>query len=247
MALIFPLSLIVCFACLVEASLGFGSTILTLAFAVYWFEVSDLIAIIIPINLLISSYLTFKYFKQIDFKTLVRWVLPWAGGGFAGTLIFLNHLSPQKLRLLLGILITTLGLWQLARLLQKTVRHKSRPAWLRAITLAGAGITQGLFASGGPLMIADLAAHIPNKSALRSTLSCTWLVMNFVLFVTYSSQNRLTSWTLWYSGWLIPATFLGVVIGTQLHHKLPEALFRKSVYALLTLSGLYMIYNSVVK
>jgi len=243
MLMLIPLSLAVYFACLVEASLGFGSTILTLALASYWFEVQDLIAILIPINLFLSAYLTFKYYKQIEYKILLIWVLPWAGLGFVLSLRFLSELGAQSLKGLFGVLIFCLGLWQLFRLFQSKISIKPRPFLIRALTLIGAGITQGLFASGGPLMVTELAASIPNKGRLRSSLSCTWLVMNLVLFVHFTALQKLTPMTTTYSAWLIPATLLGMLTGTYLHSRIPERQFRMAVYALLAVSGVFLGYS----
>jgi len=108
-----------------------------------------------------------------------------------------------------------------------------------------AGITHGLFASGGPLLVYALAGTTLDKTRFRATLICVWFLLNSVLTFAFFLDGRLLpalpalAWLVW----LLP---VGILLGEQLHRRVDEVRFRMLVYGLLLVTGMLLLVGSVI-
>src|SRR5690625_4053040 len=180
-----------------------------------------------------SGYLALRYRGHIHWPLLLRQVLPLMAVGTG-----LGHglkplLGRGALQGVFGVLIigfAVRALWQRG---QAEAAHGS----LRMPTLLfGAGLTHGLFASGGPLLVLALAGRTLPKAALRSTLIVVWFSLNSLLTVIYCIEGSLLPAlprTLSY----LPVVLCGLLAGEWLHHRVDEARFRQLVHGLLAVVG----------
>ena len=106
-----------------------------------------------------------------------------------------------------------------------------------------AGITHGLFASGGPLLVYALAGLAMEKSAFRATLTAVWLVLNTLLLLAFAVDGSLLP-SLGKVAWLMPVLIAGLVLGEYLHHRVQEDRFRQLVYAMLLITGTLLIVSA---
>jgi uncharacterized protein len=105
-----------------------------------------------------------------------------------------------------------------------------------------AGVTHGLFASGGPLLVYALAGTTLDKARFRATLIAVWFLLNSSLTIAFMLDGRLQP--------ALPAVLmfapllpLGIWLGSRLHHQVDEALFRKLVYGLLMAAGMILLIS----
>lgn len=248
METLFPLLIIVFFSNLVEACAGFGATILALIFGAQFFAIEDLIPILVPLNLLLSLGIVIRYFGDVDRKALFTRILPITGIGMPiGIAIFQS--APSKiLKAGFGVIVVLLGLFELSRAALSKQRQESRrlPFWQGVLFLMGGGIMQGLYASGGPFVVYFASREIKEKTKFRTTLALLWLVLNLVLTASLVFSGKMTSYTLQYSLYLLPAVLLGAVVGIQVHNRVSETLFRKLVYGLLVIAGSSLVYRTLL-
>ena len=106
------------------------------------------------------------------------------------------------------------------------------------------GITHGLFASGGPLLVYALTGTQLSKSAFRATLISVWLSLNGLLTVVFALDGSLLP-ALPRIGMMLPVLLAGVVIGEFLHHRVNENRFKQLVYTLLLLTGALLIITTL--
>lgn len=226
----------------IEAVTGFGSLVIALSLAALVLPLPEVMPVLVPLSVLMSGFLAWRNRQHIDWRLLLRMILPLM---LSGTLVgYLVHtgLDDQLLKLLFGLLIVWFAgreLWRLAR----GVVAQAHPAWLsRALTFA-AGITHGLFASGGPLLVYAMAGTPLDKSRLRATMLSVWFTLNASLSTLFLFQGSLVpalSRTVTY----VPLLVIGVLLGEWLHHRVNETRFRQIVYGLLTVTGALLILNA---
>lgn len=227
------LVLFVLLAYTVEAATGFGSIVIALSLGALVLPIDALLPVLVPLNLSMSGYLALRYRGHIHWPLLLRQVLPLMAVGTG-----LGHglkplLGRGALQGVFGVLIigfAVRALWQRG---QAEAAHGS----LRMPTLLfGAGLTHGLFASGGPLLVLALAGRTLPKAALRSTLIVVWFSLNSLLTVIYCIEGSLLPAlprTLSY----LPVVLCGLLAGEWLHHRVDEARFRQLVHGLLAVVG----------
>jgi uncharacterized membrane protein YfcA len=100
---------------------------------------------------------------------------------------------------------------------------------------------QGLFASGGPLLVYAVGRLGLRKADFRSSLSALWLMTNSVLTLSYIVTGRLTLTTLKLEAWLVLPIILGIVMGERLHDRINEHRFRVVVYLILLVAGVSIV------
>ncbi|WP_416305374.1 sulfite exporter TauE/SafE family protein [Neptunicella sp. SCSIO 80796] len=227
------------FAFSVEAMTGFGSIVLALSLGALVMDIPTLVPLLVALNILMTAPLTLHYRQHIQFSILLKRVLPCM---LIGTLLGV-YLTPQVPATLAKLLFALLIIWFSARAL---LRKQAPPLneIKRNMTMTAAGVTHGLFASGGPLLVYALARSQLGKMEFRATLLTVWLTLN----------SLLTCWFIWHGELqgqasrlltLVPCVLAGAVVGNILHHKINEGLFLRLVFGLLLIVGLLLAATSI--
>lgn len=237
------LALFILLSYTVEAVTGFGSIVIALSLGALLMPVPQLLPILVPLNILMTGWLTFRLRKQIDLSLLLRRILPLMLIGTVLGYLLLPWLSEQWLKPLFGVLIFWFAgreLWRLHR--SKPVQH---PSWLASPLMLAAGISHGLFASGGPLLVYALAGTTLDKARFRATLISVWFLLNSTLTLAFLIDGRLLP-ALPTVAWLALLLPVGVWLGEYLHQRVDELLFRKIVYGLLLITGTILAGSAIL-
>lgn len=227
----------------IEAITGFGSLVIALSLGALLLPVAELLPVLVPLNVLMSGYLVWHNRRHIEWALLLGVILPLMLGGTLIGFLLQHWLPNNALKLLLGLLIIWFATRELWRIL-RGMRAAAHPRWLNRILTLAAGITHGLFASGGPLLVYAMAGTALDKSRLRATMLCVWFSLNTSLSLLLLIEGRLLP-ALPRLLWFLPLLVAGVLIGEYLHHRVNEQVFRKVVYSLLTVTGLLLIMQTV--
>lgn len=237
------IGLFILIAYTVEAVTGFGSLVIGLSLGALLLPIPELLPVLVPLNVLMSGFLAWRNRRHVDRALLLRVILPLMLGGTLVGFALQGWLADNLLKLLFGLLViwfATRELWKLARGLEV----EAHPAWLnRGLTFA-AGITHGLFASGGPLLVYALAGTTLDKSRLRATMLCVWFSLNASLSLLLLVEGRLWP-ALPRITLFLPLLVIGVLVGEYLHHRVNEQRFRQLVYGLLSVTGMLLVAKSI--
>ncbi len=233
------LSVIVFFASLLGTATGFGGAILIVALAVHLYPVQFLVPVAVLLNLALSVYLVARNHSRIDRKLLFRQMLPFTAIGLPLGLVLFNLVKSRSLELALGAFIICLSILELIVLFlsERDAVRKPMSASQSAFWYLAGGIMEGMYASGGPLVVYCAGRNIPDKSAFRSTLAALWVSLGIVLVISHTATGKLTVGSVWYFVVLLPVLAAGVAIGDRLHDLLPERSFRIFVYVILLITG----------
>lgn len=229
------IALFILIAYTIEAITGFGSIVIALSLGALLLPIPDLMHVLVPLNICMSGFLAWRHRQHIHAPTLLKLILPLMLAGTLLGYVLRPWLGDSLLMLLFGLLV----LWFAARELWRLARNHlsaGHPGWLsRGLTL-GAGLTHGLFASGGPLLVYALAGTTLDKSQLRATLLTVWFTLNASLTALFLFDGHLLP-NLPRIASLLPLLVIGVLLGEFLHHRLNEQRFRQLVYSLLVVTG----------
>lgn len=223
----------------IEAVTGFGSIVIALSLGASFLPIADLLPVLVPLNIVSSGYLSLRHRAHIDWATLLRRILPlMAAGTLAGHLLR-PALGGAALQGAFGVLVAWFACRELWRMHRAGGTRRHGPAATRALML-GAGITHGLFASGGPLLVYGLAGTPLEKASLRATLLAVWLSLNCMLSLLYAFDGSLVQ-ALPRLGAYLPLVVIGIVAGEWLHHRIDEHRFRQIVFLLLAFTGVLLV------
>lgn len=227
--------LIVFFAFFTQAATGFGGLIISLTLSALLYPIDLLLTWLVPLVLLLSAYLLIRYHDAIDWRLLLKVILPWMGGGMiVGQWLFYT-LESDYLKPALGILVTVLALRELLRR-QGSVNRTPLQPWALA-----AGVVHGIFASGGPLLVYGVNGQNLSKAAFRSSLTVVWVALAVVLCISYILSGKLTTDSLPQIGMLALVMPFSILLGELAHHRINEARFKQAINVILVFCGVALL------
>ncbi len=235
------LTLFVLVAYVTQAMTGFGSIIIAVTLGSHLYPIEFLLPTLVPADLLVNIYIVGKYRTGVDRKLLFRRILPLMGTGLLIGIAVFQTVPATLLKKTFGIVVTLLCSRELFILLRSRGVTKALSRMTYALAVFAAGITQGLFASGGPLVVYAVGRLNLQKGNFRSTLSALWLTTNSILTLSYLATGLLTWKNLRFWAWLAPAVVIGTVVGERLHDRVNEHLFRIVVFVILVAAGLSIV------
>lgn len=222
----------------VEAVTGFGSIVIALSLGALFLPIPELMPVLVPLNILQSGYLTWRYRDRIHMPTLLRLILPLMAAGTLVGYLLRPSLGGALLQTLFGLLIVWFASRELWRMRRNGTATRHGPVATRGLMFA-AGISHGLFASGGPLLVYALAGTALGKAALRSTLIAVWFGLNSLLTLVFLLDGTLLP-ALPRLVTYLPVALVGLVVGEWLHHRVDERRFRQLVFTLLVAAGVLL-------
>lgn len=223
-----------------EAMTGFGSIVIAVSLGALVLPIDAMLPVLVPLNIFMSGYLSWKNRANIHWPTLTRLILPAMVTGTLAGYVLRPHVSTVVLKSIFGVLIlwfATRELWRL-RGADLPVATPRPPAATTALML-GAGVTHGLFASGGPLLVFALAGNALKKDALRATLIAVWFSLNGLLTVVFVLDGTAIA-SLHRTALYVPVILVGIFLGERLHHRINELQFRRALFSVLAIVGVML-------
>ena len=99
------LGLFVLLAYTTEAMTGFGSIVIALSLGALVLPLDTLMPVLVPLNLLLSGYLSIRYRRLVHWRLLVRGILPLMAAGTLAGYLARPWLGQALLQTLFGVLI----------------------------------------------------------------------------------------------------------------------------------------------
>lgn len=220
---------------------GFGSVIISVTLGVHFYPIEFLLPVLVPLDVIVNSYIISKHYKHIHKKLLLNNILPIMGMGLIVGILLFTYIQGDTLKLVFGIFVTFISVNRLIAL-KRNVENSNKLSQLKYnLLLFSGGLVQGIYASGGP-MIAYAAGRLNlTKSIFRSTLCALWIILNAVLTASYAVADKLSAETLKYLALLLPVVITGIVIGELFHNKINENQFKKFIYSILVVAGISIV------
>lgn len=239
---VWPLVFIVFTAFSVEATLGFGATMVTVGLGALFYPLDLLLPAFVPLNIVLSLTIAFVDRRTIDWRLLLRRILPWMGLGMPGGILLYQFGSDRLLYVGCGVFVIVISFLELWRMFRRgPVRTRPLGAVAEAAVLVAGGVVHGAYAGGGPMVVYVVGRAITDKRAFRSTLCALWFVLNVVLVVSYAVAGDITARTAELCLYLAAPVAAGIAAGQWLHTRIDEKLFKALVFGLLLAAGVVLL------
>jgi uncharacterized membrane protein YfcA len=142
----------------------------------------------------------------------------------------------------LGVYIVVVGV--------RSLRQASVPAAVKPSGLAYhlgsglVGVVEVMFATAGPVVLAILQRRLRDVAQIRATVPVVMVVAGTVAMAVLFSSGKVDG-THTGQRWLLglPVAVVGVVVGNRLAQHIAPATMRRTMAALLTVSGLSLMRN----
>ncbi|MBY0123376.1 sulfite exporter TauE/SafE family protein [Bacillus sp. S/N-304-OC-R1] len=228
---------IILLASILQASTGFGFSLMATPFLLLIFEPREAVQINLILSLAISLTLIPKLKNAIDYGLLKRIMLGSVAGLPVGLLIYLG-LDIGKLKLTIGIIILLSTI--LLMLKFRIKQTKGRDYLVGGIS----GVLTVSMGLAGPPLLIYLTGTDTEKEKLRSTALAYYLFIYFMSLVSqiiFAGTAKIT-WSS--SAYAIPLIIMGLLLGHFLFKRMSEKVFMVVIYIILLFTGSQMLYNS---
>ncbi|MBI4957268.1 MAG: sulfite exporter TauE/SafE family protein [Myxococcales bacterium] len=240
---------IVALAFTIEAALGFGATVVTVALGSMLLPLDTILPAFVPCNVLLSGYLATRYRTAVDLRLVARRVFPPVLLAMPLGMLAFARLDERTLKIAFGAFVVLLAAAELLGDRGAAPSREARPPLGRLAALAmlaTGGVVHGAFGTGGPMVVYVLGRELgSDKARFRATLSVIWLVLNVVLVGSYALGGHLDAATLTTTAWLALPLLGGMLAGEWIHTRIPAASFRVAVFLLLGLVGAVLVVRNL--
>jgi uncharacterized membrane protein YfcA len=222
-----------------ETVLGFGATLIALALAIHLFPLETLVPVLVILGLLQSIWLVARWFRYIDWRTLLLQILPIAVAGTIVGILSREKANEGMLKIILGAFIIIVSLAELALLFIRRIPGGTLRWYYRISLLAAGGIFHGLFATGGPPIVYYASRQFERQENFRATLSMLWLILNIGLLAGFLIAGQLDMEKLKITAMVLPGLIIGIIIGSLI--RVRELWFKSLTYVLLFFAGVFLL------
>ena len=222
---------------------GFGSSIISVPLLVQMYPLKLVVPMMVIIDICASLYVGKKSSKDANFKEL-KWLFPFSLIGMILGIYLLVKAPSEPLLITLGCFAAINGarvLWQ-----RHTEMREPISKWWAAPFGFFGGTFTALFATGGPIYVSYLGFRINDAKALRATMAFAIFSLTFLRLALMLVTGLILSWpVIGLAICLMPATFLGIWLGTHVHTKLSNASMRVVYGSILVFAGTMLLIRQL--
>jgi uncharacterized membrane protein YfcA len=229
------------FGYLVFGLAGFGSALIAAPILAHVMPVADIVPLFAIMDCVAVTINGIKLGKKIAKDELLRLVPFMAVGNIVG--IYLILTIPQRpMMIVLGGFVSAYAVYTLVT---PSIAGHFRRAWIVPFGTVG-GVFSAMFGAGGFLYAIYLSRRLPDKDALRGTLTAVLGISNFTRFAFFAaagvySDGRLPVLALC----ALPVMAGGVFIGHRLAGRLNREQFIKILCIILIVAGASLIARAL--
>ena len=201
--------------------------------------VTSAVGVLLPMLIVGDAFALYMYWKQWDVD-LVRSMLP-AGilGAIAGTFL-LVRLSPDGLRIVLGIFVMVAVIYKVVSDRIQTMRYEAKP-WHGPLAGLLAGIASGMFNSGGPPFNSYLLLKRTKAQPFIATSAIYFAILNLVKIPGFLYTGVLNLPLLFSVWWVFPFIPIGIWIARLSLTRVSPIVFEWIIIVLLIFSSLWLL------
>jgi hypothetical protein len=197
------------------------------------------VGVLLPMLMVGDVFAVYMYWKEWDLA-LVRRMLP-AGivGALAGTFL-LSWLSPDGLRIVLGIFVLVLVVYRFVSDRIQAIRYEPRP-WHSPAAGFLSGLASGMFNNGGPAFSSYLLLQKLKARPFIATSAIYFAILNLIKvpgFLYTGVLNVPLLFSLWWVFLFIP---VGLWVARMTLTRISPATFEGIIVVLLIFSSLWLL------
>jgi uncharacterized membrane protein YfcA len=228
-----------------KAGFGGGVGIIAAPLIALTIPVPDAAALLLPILIFADLISVRHYYGTFDYASIKILVLGGIIGIGLGGLV-LTYLSEHDriLRVGVGLMALFFVLFQVGRALIFGVLAKRRlPAAVGVVLGALAGFGSTVIHAGGPFAVIYLLPQQMPRERFVGSMVIFFAALNLLKLIPYAYLGLVRTGDLLTVLLFLPLTFLSVRLGIYLNQRFDNTWFIRTVYLLLALTGLELIFG----
>ncbi len=183
-----------------------------------------------------AIFLFIESFKDINWKEFLKMLSIMLPSTILGIWICGILLSEEVLLMIYGIIVIVIALKNI--FLKKTM---NLPTVILFLVLVLAGLIQGMFLSGGAVIVIYAVQKLTDRKEFRATINMIWLVIYTYSMIDMGVRGNFSGYNIRLSLLTILPVFLSTWIGSKLVKKLDRKKFLKITYVLLLVLGISLL------
>jgi uncharacterized protein len=204
--------------------------------------VSMAVGVLLPMLMVGDVFAVYMYWKEWDLD-LVKRMLPAGIVGALGGTFLLSAMSPDGLRLILGIFVLLLVAYKFLSDRIQAIRYQPR-RWHAPAAGFLAGVASGMFNSGGPPFNSYLLFQKLKARPFIATTALYFALLNLIKvpgFLYTGVLDLPLLFSLWWVFLFIP---VGIWVARLMLTRISPATFEWIIIALLIFSSLWLLWQS---
>jgi uncharacterized protein len=223
---------------------GFGSALVIVPLLAWRWPLAEVVPLVLLLDVpasLLMGRLNLRLVHWSELRQLVPGML--LGGGLG---LWLFSRAPSAWPLLaLGFYVSWVGVRALRQHSVAPMVLRSSP-WLGGLYGTGVGLVQVAFGTAGPLVLAWLARRRLPAPAVRASTPMIMAVVGAFVLLLFAVDGRLSTALMWQRTLvLFPVALAAVWVGHALAGRLHADRLRRTICALLVLSGGLLVVNAL--
>lgn len=222
---------------------GFGAAMMAMPMLVLVVPLKFAVPMMVLLDLVATSLVGLRTWRRLSWRDTAQ-IFPFMliGVGLGATMLV--HLHSGWLLMGLGVFIVIIS-WRNLRNLGAAFRPL-HAGWVVPAGTVG-GVFSALFGTGGPIYTIYLARRLADQEAFRATISAVIFLSSVVRLLSFSMGGLyLQEGLLHLALWLLPASLLGVFLGSYFRHLLPVQSIRRFVQVFMLVAGGVVILRGVI-
>ncbi|KOS69848.1 membrane protein [Lysinibacillus contaminans] len=231
--------LIILLASVLQTSSGFGFSIMATPFLLMLFSPQEAMQINIVLSLVISLSLIWTIRHDVDFSLIKRIFIGSIFGAPLGSVLFAT-VDLVTFKLIVGVILIGVTLLLMKNFSIQPTRNRDY-----AVGFLSGLLTTSIGMAGPPLLL-YFAGTQKNKENMRATSIVFYI---FIYLISLMSQLVIegTNKTVWVNSlYALPIVMVGLFFGQLLFKKINQQLFRRMIYILLLVAGVFLLSQSIL-
>ena len=200
------------------------------------------VGVLLPMLMVGDVFAVYMYWKEWDLNLVKRMLPVGIIGALAGTAL-LSWLSPNSLRIILGIFALGLVAYKFVSDWIQALRYETR-AWHAPAAGLLAGVASGMFNYGGPAFSSYLLLQKFKARPFIATTAIYFALLNLIKvpgFLYTGVLNVSLLFSLW---WVFPFIPVGIWVARMTLTRVSSAAFEGIIIVLLIFSSLWLFWQS---
>ena len=230
--------LIVLLGHFIKGLTGFASALFAIPLMALFLDIKFVVPVFLLFDFISGGILTIQTRRFIDRKCALLVLSGLIVGAAVGT-YFLVSLGSEALKKAFGAVVILFALKILILENAEAKRRLSR-MWAPVSGIAG-GFTGAMFGLDGPPLVLYLTQQLRDKQVFRATLYGLFFAHACYRLALYSFSGLITLEVVKFALYLTPFLVVGIVLGSSLHARIQEVVFRRVVAFILVITGVLLI------
>lgn len=217
---------------------GFASALFAIPLLALFLDIKFVVPVFLLFDFISGIILTTQNRRFIDRRSAILILSGLAIGTAIGT-YFLVSFGNEALKRIFGAVVILFALrmliWD-----NENIKKRISKIWAPVSGLAG-GCTGAMFGLNGPPLVLYLTHQLKDKQIFRATLYGIFFVDACYRLILYSFNKLITIEVIKFALYLTPFLLVGVLLGSKLHAKINENLFKKIIALILMVTGVFLV------